>query len=160
MLLLLLFSIRTFRVTLFLSSPISIVRSTVITTPKKDMSMSPHAHVRTVTVYVLEDLRLPSLIPSEPLMPIAVEEDEDAPFCVGGKEEEEMRKRKWVEMRPHRSLFGGKHFNVILLHFRIFVIYSKPNIGRKHQVIILKWYFKLISRDRLKWFILNMILSR
>ena len=42
-------------------------------------------------------------------MPVTIEGDEDAPLCVGGKEEEEMQKRKWVEMRPHRALFESKY---------------------------------------------------
>ena len=71
--------------------------------------ISPYADVRTVTVFVLEDLGLSTLMPSEPLMPVTVEDDEDAPLCVGGKEEEEMKKRKWVEMRPHRALFESKY---------------------------------------------------
>ena len=71
--------------------------------------ISPYADVRTVIVFVLEDLGLASLIPAEPLMPVTIEGDEDAPLCVGRKEEEEMQKRKWVEMRPHRALFESEY---------------------------------------------------
>ena len=74
-----------------------------ISLPGKDMSQ--HAIVRTCTVYVLEDLRISSVVPKEPEQPVLVENDEEAPLCVGDEEEEERLKKNWIENRPHRACF-------------------------------------------------------
>lgn len=68
--------------------------------------MSPFASVRTVPVFIVEDLRIPSIIPSEPELPILIEDDDDPPVSFGFEESEELRRRLWVEKRPHR-VYGG-----------------------------------------------------
>lgn len=68
--------------------------------PGRDVS--PFASVRTVPVFIVEDLRVPSIIPSEPELPILVENDEDPPISFGYEESEELRRKLWIEKRPHR----------------------------------------------------------
>lgn len=58
--------------------------------------------VRTVTVYVLENLRKPGLVPCEPDLPILIEEDDDAPISIGLEEGEAQRRKSWELKRPHR----------------------------------------------------------
>lgn len=72
--------------------------------PGRDVS--PFASVRTVPVFIVEDLRIPSIIPSEPELPILIEDDDDPPVSFGFEESEELRRRLWVEKRPHR-VYGG-----------------------------------------------------
>lgn len=58
--------------------------------------------VRTVTVYVLENLRKPGLVPCEPDLPILIEDDDDAPISIGLEEGEAQRRKSWELKRPHR----------------------------------------------------------
>lgn len=69
--------------------------------PGKDVS--PFASVRTVVVLVLEDLRIPNIIPPEPELPILIENDEDPPLSFGLEESEALRRKEWIEKRPHRA---------------------------------------------------------
>lgn len=70
--------------------------------------MSPFAIVRTVPVFIVEDLRIPSIIPFEPELPILIEDDDDPPVSFGFEESEELRRRLWIERRPHRVYGGGR----------------------------------------------------
>ena len=54
---------------------------------------------------VMEDLRIPHIIPPEPDLPILIENDEDPPLSFGFEECEALRRREWIEMRPHRAAF-------------------------------------------------------
>ena len=77
----------------------------------QNTSISPFSTIRTVSVFVLEDLRHSSVIPKEPALPILVEDDDEAPICVGGSEWEEMRRKQWESSRPHRSNGERRNFN-------------------------------------------------
>jgi hypothetical protein len=72
--------------------------------PGRDVS--PFASVRTVPVFIVEDLRIPSIIPPEPELPILIEDDDDSPVSFGFEESEELRKKLWIERRPHRVYEG------------------------------------------------------
>ena len=59
--------------------------------------------MRCVTVLVLEDLRIPNIIPPEPDLPLLIENDEDPPLSFGLEESEALRRKEWIERRPHRA---------------------------------------------------------
>jgi hypothetical protein len=68
--------------------------------------VSPFASVRTVPVFIVEDLRIPTIIPSEPELPILIDDDDDPPVSFGFEESEELRRKLWIERRPHRVYEG------------------------------------------------------
>jgi hypothetical protein len=72
--------------------------------PGRDVS--PFASVRTVPVFIVEDLRIPSIIPPEPELPILIEDDDDPPVSFGFEESEELRRKLWIDRRPHRVYEG------------------------------------------------------
>lgn len=58
--------------------------------------------MRTVTVFVMENLRKSGLVPCEPDLPILIEDDDEAPICIGAEEGEAQRRKAWESKRPHR----------------------------------------------------------
>jgi hypothetical protein len=50
----------------------------------------------------MENLRKSGLVPCEPDLPILIEDDDEAPICIGAEEGEEQRRKAWDSKRPHR----------------------------------------------------------
>lgn len=50
----------------------------------------------------MENLRKSGLVPCEPDLPILIEDDDEAPICMGAEEGEAQRRKAWESKRPHR----------------------------------------------------------
>lgn len=50
----------------------------------------------------MENLRKSGLVPCEPDVPILIEDDDEAPICIGAEEGEAQRRKAWESKRPHR----------------------------------------------------------
>jgi hypothetical protein len=50
----------------------------------------------------MENLRKSGLVPCELDLPISIEDDDEAPICIGAEEGEAQRRKAWESKRPHR----------------------------------------------------------
>ena len=84
------------------SKTLNYLLSVLDTYLSQGQDIKPLNPVRTVTVFVMENLRKSGLVPCEPDVPILIEDDDEAPICIGAEEGEAQRRKAWESKRPHR----------------------------------------------------------
>eukprot|EP00596_Hydrurales_sp_CCMP1899_P001896 CAMPEP_0119040364 /NCGR_PEP_ID=MMETSP1177-20130426/10259_1 /TAXON_ID=2985 /ORGANISM="Ochromonas sp, Strain CCMP1899" /LENGTH=112 /DNA_ID=CAMNT_0007005335 /DNA_START=184 /DNA_END=519 /DNA_ORIENTATION=+ len=71
-----------------------------------EKARSPHAMISVVSIFLVEDLSVESMVPPEPPLEVLEDGDEDMPIAIGGSENELKNIQEWEDSRPYKGFMS------------------------------------------------------